>query len=47
MLLGVSDFPMGVFGSQEFSVNELSLRPGQCMLIYSDGVPEVKDVSGA
>lgn len=41
-----SDLPVGIFGDEEFSVTELTLAPGSCMLIYSDGVSEATDGSG-
>jgi sigma-B regulation protein RsbU (phosphoserine phosphatase) len=44
--LGVSDLPIGLFRSEEFSITELTLQPGEGMLIYSDGVSEAIDASG-
>jgi len=45
--LEVSNLPIGMFGSEEFSVSELRLEPGESMVIYSDGVSEATDGSGA
>jgi sigma-B regulation protein RsbU (phosphoserine phosphatase) len=42
-----SDLPVGIFSDSEFSVTELCLEPGQSLLIYSDGVSEATDDSGA
>jgi sigma-B regulation protein RsbU (phosphoserine phosphatase) len=47
MPLEISDLPIGMFRIEEFSVHELFLHPGQGMVIYSDGVSEATDVSGA
>jgi phosphoserine phosphatase RsbU/P len=41
-----SDLPIGMFGSEAFTVTELFLQRGQGMVIYSDGVSEATDVSG-
>ncbi len=41
-----SNLPVGMFGNEEFSVNELILEPGHHMLIYSDGVSEATDDLG-
>lgn len=45
-VLETSDLPIGLFGSEEFSVTELSLDPGHGLVIYSDGVSEATDLSG-
>jgi len=42
-----SDLPVGLFASEEFSVEELHLGPGDGIVIYSDGVSEAVDPSGA
>jgi sigma-B regulation protein RsbU (phosphoserine phosphatase) len=44
--LETSDLPIGLFGSEEFSITELSLDPGDGLVIYSDGVSEAADLSG-
>jgi phosphoserine phosphatase RsbU/P len=44
--LETSDLPVGMFGSEEFSVTELHLEPGDGILIYSDGVSDTTDDSG-
>jgi len=44
--LGVSDLPIGLFASEEFSVNTLQLESGDGLVIYSDGVSEATDLSG-
>ncbi|MBV9503346.1 MAG: SpoIIE family protein phosphatase [Acidobacteriaceae bacterium] len=42
-----SGLPVGLFGSEEFSIAELHLNPGDGLVIYSDGVSEMTDGSGA
>jgi sigma-B regulation protein RsbU (phosphoserine phosphatase) len=44
--LETSDLPIGLFGSEEFALTELSLDPGHGLVIYSDGVSEATDLSG-
>jgi sigma-B regulation protein RsbU (phosphoserine phosphatase) len=46
-VLETSDLPIGLFGSEEFSLTELLLEPGHGLVIYSDGVSEATDVSGS
>ena len=35
-----SDFPVGLFASEEFSVTEMHFEPGDGLVLYSDGVSE-------
>jgi sigma-B regulation protein RsbU (phosphoserine phosphatase) len=42
----VSHLPIGMFGSEDFTVSEISLEPGQSLVMYSDGVSEAQDASG-
>jgi sigma-B regulation protein RsbU (phosphoserine phosphatase) len=44
--LGVSDLPVGMFLNEEFSIDELLLRCGHSIVLYSDGVSEASDSSG-
>jgi len=44
--LEVSNLPIGMFGSEEFSVSEIALERGESLVIYSDGVSEAMDASG-
>lgn len=46
-MLERADLPMGMFRREEFSLSELRLEAGHGMLIYSDGVSEALDESGA
>jgi phosphoserine phosphatase RsbU/P len=41
-----SDLPVGMFGTQDFSLSEVRLDPGDGIVIYSDGVSETTDASG-
>ena len=45
-MLETSDLPIGLFGSEEFTLTEFSLDPGHVLVIYSDGVAEATDLSG-
>lgn len=42
-----ANLPLGMFTEEEFSVGELRLEPGHSLVIYSDGVSEATDLSGA
>jgi phosphoserine phosphatase RsbU/P len=42
-----NNLPLGMFADEEFSVGELFLEPGHNLVIYSDGVSEATDASGA
>jgi len=41
------NMPIGMFAAEEFVVDEVCFEAGQSMLIFSDGVSEATDVSGA
>jgi len=41
------NMPIGMFGSGQFEVSEVCFEEQQSMLIFSDGVSEATDVSGA
>jgi phosphoserine phosphatase RsbU/P len=43
----ISGLPVGLFCNDEFPVNELWLEPRQSLVMYSDGVSEATDLSGA
>jgi phosphoserine phosphatase RsbU/P len=45
--LETSNLPLGLFCEEDFTVSEIQLSPGEGILIYSDGVPEAADISGA
>ena len=42
-----SNLPIGMFCAEEFVLSELCFEPGQSMVIFSDGVSEATDASGA
>jgi sigma-B regulation protein RsbU (phosphoserine phosphatase) len=44
--LETSDLPIGLFGSEAFTLTELSLASGDGLVIYSDGVSEATDLAG-
>lgn len=39
--------PVGVFCEQEFSSHTVRLRPGDSLLLYTDGLSEARDIHGA
>jgi len=41
------NMPIGMFAAEEFVVDEVCFEAGQSMLIFSDGVSEATDISGA
>lgn len=41
-----ADLPVGLFASEEFTVTELRFKPGDGLVIYSDGVSETVGPSG-
>jgi sigma-B regulation protein RsbU (phosphoserine phosphatase) len=45
-VLEATDLPIGLFGSGEFALTELSLDSGHGLVIYSDGVSEATDLAG-
>jgi phosphoserine phosphatase RsbU/P len=42
-----ASLPIGMFCNEEFSVSEFQLTDGHGLLIYSDGISEAADISGA
>jgi phosphoserine phosphatase RsbU/P len=46
-LIPGTNLPLGIFCATEFTSEKQSLRPGSTLLLYSDGVTESTDVSGA
>ncbi len=40
-----SGLPVGMFGQEQFSVDELALGPGDVMVIYSDGISEATNTA--
>jgi phosphoserine phosphatase RsbU/P len=40
-----SNLPVGMFGKEEFSLTQLSVAPGERIIVYSDGVSEATDAS--
>ena len=39
-------FPLGMFGDAEFQTGELTLEPGDLLVIYSDGITEAESQTG-
>jgi len=42
-----SGLPLGMFANADFAVSEVYLEPGDALLLYTDGVSEATDASGA
>ncbi|MBV9303482.1 MAG: SpoIIE family protein phosphatase [Acidobacteriaceae bacterium] len=42
-----SGLPVGMFCNEQFLAGELNLRPGHSLLMYTDGISEASDSSGA
>lgn len=38
--------PFGMFPDEEFSITEVSMKPGESLVLYSDGVSEATDIFG-
>lgn len=45
--LAATGLPVGLFCSSPYAVSELRLSPGESLLLYTDGVSEARDRSGA
>jgi sigma-B regulation protein RsbU (phosphoserine phosphatase) len=45
--LEASNLPVGIFSDEEFSVDDLQLDEGDSVVLYSDGISEAMDASGA
>jgi len=45
--LQASNLPVGIFSDEEFVVDELQLDEGDAVVLYSDGISEAMDASGA
>lgn len=42
-----TNLPLGMFCATDFTAEKQSIRPGSTLLLYSDGITESTDVSGA
>jgi sigma-B regulation protein RsbU (phosphoserine phosphatase) len=45
-LLGAAGLPIGMFCSEQFTVEQLRLAPGDTLMIVTDGVSEAEDTAG-
>jgi phosphoserine phosphatase RsbU/P len=45
--LDATGLPVGMFCDEQFSINRVQLAPGDALLMYTDGVTEMQDLSGA
>jgi sigma-B regulation protein RsbU (phosphoserine phosphatase) len=45
-LLTVEGFPLGMFDGAEYQEGEVVIEPGDCLIFYTDGLVEARDVRG-
>ena len=45
-LSGQHGFPVGIFGESEYSSGEITLKPGQTLVLYTDGVTDAHNEEG-
>lgn len=45
--LDSTGLPVGMFSDEQFATNRLQLAPGDALLLYTDGVTEMQDLTGA
>ena len=45
--LDSTGLPVGMFSDEQFATNRLRLAPGDSLLLYTDGVTEMQDLTGA
>lgn len=44
--LSSGGFPLGIIPTAEFELGELNLKPGEALVVYSDGVSEANNLNG-
>lgn len=44
--VGSTGLPLGMFCASQYTVRRLRLKPGESLLLYTDGIPEANDPSG-
>jgi sigma-B regulation protein RsbU (phosphoserine phosphatase) len=44
--LEATGLPIGMFGTSSYSVHRLQLEPRDCLLLYTDGISEMRDLAG-
>lgn len=47
IMLDSTGLPLGMFGNEQFTTNKIQLTTGDTLLLYTDGVTEAADFSGA
>jgi len=45
-LLTVEGFPLGMFDGAEYQEGNVVIEPGDCLIFYTDGLVEARDVRG-
>jgi len=44
--LSVEGFPLGMFDAAEYQEREIVIEPGDCLIFYTDGLVEARDLRG-
>jgi sigma-B regulation protein RsbU (phosphoserine phosphatase) len=44
--LSAEGFPLGMFDAAEYQEREVVIEPGDCLVLYTDGLVETRDVRG-
>jgi sigma-B regulation protein RsbU (phosphoserine phosphatase) len=45
-VLSVEGFPLGMFDAAEYQEREVVIEPGDCLILYTDGLVEARDLRG-
>ena len=45
--IDATGLPLGMFRNQQFEINRLAMRPGEMLVVYTDGVIEAEDEMGS
>ena len=45
-LLTVEGFPLGMFDVAEYREGQVTIDPGDCLILYTDGLVEARDLRG-
>ncbi|PYV89278.1 MAG: serine/threonine protein phosphatase [Acidobacteria bacterium] len=45
-VLSVEGFPLGMFDAAEYQEREIVIEPGDCLIFYTDGLVEARDLRG-
>jgi sigma-B regulation protein RsbU (phosphoserine phosphatase) len=45
--IGATGLPLGMFSSSRYAVQRVRLDPGDCLLLFTDGISEARNVAGS